>query len=374
MSQNHMTTATPPAAKSVEEMNADLISAIKARDKTIKVLVDQAQVRQRGQSGPFGVFKLSAALQAVVARRTVELELQNQQLEKAHLDLKTAQEELNQAQKLESVGRLAAGVAHEINTPVQFVNDSVYFVRDSLNDLMTLLSMYHEASDGTKSSAEWNECMAKIEEFRESIELNYLLDQIPKALDRCVDGLSRVTEIVRSMKEFSHPDRKEKSMVDLNRSIQSTLTVARNEYKYVADVETDLGQIPHVQCHGGEVNQVFLNLIVNAAHAIAEKNGESGARGRIRIKSESDGTHVTISVEDDGAGIPESIAHKIFEPFFTTKSVGKGTGQGLSISRNVIVQKHGGELTFSSVPGVGTTFRVRIPIAPSAAVAGKAQG
>jgi signal transduction histidine kinase len=196
----------------------------------------------------------------------------------------------------------------------------------------------------------------------ESLDLPYLVENLPKALARALDGLGRVATIARSMKEFAHPDPKEKELVDLNRSVQSTLTIARNEYKYVADVETDLGAIPPVLGHAGELNQALLNLVVNAAHAIGDAVRGSGRKGRIRVRTRVDGDAVVISVSDDGTGIPDEVRDRVFDPFFTTKEVGRGTGQGLAIARSVVVGKHGGELTFDTAPGRGTTFFVRLPI------------
>jgi signal transduction histidine kinase len=172
-----------------------------------------------------------------------------------------------------------------------------------------------------------------------------------------------VATIVRAMKEFAHPDTRQKSAADLNRAIKSTLTVARNELKYVADVETDLGDLPPVVCNISDLNQVFLNLLVNAAHAIREVVREgTDAKGKIRVRTRREGNTVLIAISDTGCGIPENIRGRIFDPFFTTKEVGRGTGQGLSIARSVVVEKHGGSLTFETEPGKGTTFFVRLPI------------
>ena len=242
--------------------------------------------------------------------------------------------ELQQAQKLESVGRLAAGVAHEINTPIQFVSDSVQFVRDAVTDIL--------ATSGDKIDP-------------------YLTTELPLALDRAVDGLERVAVIVRSMKVFAH-SHAESSDVDLNRAVESTLAIARNEFKYCADVETDFGQLPQVRCHGGEINQVLLNLLLNAAHAVGDVQKASGTRGKITIRTRAETEGVLISIADTGTGIPEAVRDRVFDPFFTTKPVGKGTGQGLAIARSVIVDKHHGSLTFDSELGAGTTFHVRIPI------------
>jgi PAS domain S-box-containing protein len=269
---------------------------------------------------------------------------------------------LRQAQKLESVGRLAAGIAHEINTPVQFVGDSIHFVRDTMTDLLPLIEKYRtlrlSVLEGAPSLAVAQEStQAEID-----ADLDYVLKNVPESIDRAIDGLNRVTVIVHAMKEFAHPDQKEMSQCDLNRCIQSTLTVARNEYKYVADVETDFGEIPPVTCSVGEINQAILNVVVNAAHAIGDVVKGTDKKGRIAIRTRRSGDTVVISIGDNGGGIPEAIRERIFDPFFTTKEVGKGTGQGLPIARSVVVEKHGGKFTFETEVGKGTTFFIRLPI------------
>ena len=186
--------------------------------------------------------------------------------------------------------------------------------------------------------------------------------EIPKAIAQTLDGVGRVATIVRAMKEFAHPDSGEKAVADLNKALTSTLTVARNELKYVADVETDLGDIPSVSCHLGDLNQVFLNLLVNAAHAIGDTVKESGGKGRIGVRTTCEGDNVCVAISDTGGGIPEHVRSKIFDPFFTTKGVGRGTGQGLAIARSIVVDKHGGSLTFETEVGEGTTFFIRLPV------------
>jgi signal transduction histidine kinase len=181
-------------------------------------------------------------------------------------------------------------------------------------------------------------------------------------LDRAIDGLERVATIVRGMKAFAHPDQKNKAPSDLNHALETTITIARNEYKYLADIETEFGQLPPVTCHIGELNQVFLNILVNAAHAIGDVVRGSEAKGRIRIKTWREGGFALVSIGDSGGGVPESIRHRIFDPFFTTKEVGRGTGQGLAIARSVVVERHKGELRFDTEMGRGTTFTIRLPI------------
>jgi PAS domain S-box-containing protein len=264
---------------------------------------------------------------------------------------KLAEQRLAAGEKLESIGRLAAGVADEINTPIQFLNDSVYFIRDAMQDLMA-----HNA----KLTARLAALLPASPEVDANIE--DLKEELPPALDRVVDGLARIAEIVRSMKEFSHNDQEEMSRVDLNRAIASTLVIARTEYKYVAEVQTDFAKdLPFVTCHCGQINQVVLNLTVNAAHAIEDVVKAKGGMGLIRVRTYVENGHAVISISDTGGGIPEAIRPRIFDPFFTTKQVGKGTGQGLSIAHNVI-KGHGGRLEFETEIGKGTTFYVRLPL------------
>ncbi|MBI6546350.1 MAG: response regulator [Cyanobacteria bacterium NC_groundwater_1444_Ag_S-0.65um_54_12] len=278
------------------------------------------------------------------------------------LDRQRIEVELRLAHKLEAVGQLAAGIAHELNTPIQYVGDSIHFLRDAFVDLGMVLNKYQvafAASADNSFSTSWREAIRQTEE---TADLAYLTEQIPKAFDRTLDGITRVASIVRAMKDFAHPTKKEKGPADLKKAILSTLVVTRNEYKYVAEIETELENLPPVVCHLGELNQVFLNLIVNAAHAIAAVVGASGAKGHIRIQATRENDEVIIAVSDTGCGIPEEIRGRIFDPFFTTKEVGLGSGQGLAIARSIVVDKHQGSLTFESQFGQGTTFFVRLPI------------
>ena len=272
--------------------------------------------------------------------------------------------QLRQAQKLESIGQLAAGIAHEINTPTQFIGDNLHFLRDAFTDLMPVLrcaTFFSSQPAGTEPPP------SMLEALRDSLakaDVGYLLDEMPKAISQSEEGIDRVARIVKAMKEFSHPDVDEMSPVDLNRAIESTIAVARNEWKYVADLVTDYDpQLPLVPCFPGDVNQVILNLIVNAAHAIAATPAvESGGKGVITLQTRLFPTEVEIRVQDTGTGIPEGIRDKIFNPFFTTKEVGKGTGQGLFLAHNVVVEKHGGSICFETQPGQGTVFIIRLPL------------
>ncbi|MGD0479972.1 MAG: PAS domain S-box protein [Terracidiphilus sp.] len=272
-----------------------------------------------------------------------------------------AEMELRQAQKLESVGRLASGIAHEINTPIQFVGDNTRFLEDSFASLKTLLGKFGELRDAAASGAVSPYLLREVQRAEEESDFAYLLDETPRAIAQTMEGVNRVATIVRAMKEFAHPESKEMAPADLNKAIRSTITVARNEWKYVAEVETDFADLPLVICNVGDLNQVFLNLLVNAAHAIADVV-KGGGKGRITIRTTTEGDKVHISIADSGSGIPESIRTKIFDPFFTTKEVGRGTGQGLAIARSVIMERHKGTLTFESEVGKGTTFHIRLPV------------
>jgi PAS domain S-box-containing protein len=262
-------------------------------------------------------------------------------------DRKAAEERMASSDRLESIGRLAAGVAHEINTPIQYLNDSVSFIREGVQELLAYVDKLHAAMPQKPADTD---------------DIDYLREELPPAMTRVADGLSRIAVIVRSMKNFSHAGQNEMGEVDLNAAIASTLVIARSEYKDTADLETSYGEIPRITCHGGQINQVVLNLVVNSAHAIDDFVKKNGGRGKISVKTSVEGKHVVIAISDTGGGIPEGIRARIFDPFFTTKEVGRGTGQGLSIVRNVIVKGHGGDLDFDTEPGKGTTFYVRLPI------------
>ncbi len=274
--------------------------------------------------------------------------------------------QLTHAQKLEGIGQLAAGIAHEINTPMQYVGDNARFLDESFADLAVLLEKYGRllkaASEGSIAPA----LVAEVESAAAETDVGFLIEEIPRAIRQSLEGVTRVTKIVRAMRDFSHPGVEEKTAVDINEALESTITVSRNEWKYVSNIETDCEpDLPPVPCLPGELNQVFLNLIINAAHAIAEVVGDgSQGKGTISISTRSDGDWVEIRISDTGCGIPEKDRGKIFEPFFTTKEVGKGTGQGLAIARSVIADKHGGTISFETAVGKGTTFVVRLPPAP----------
>ena len=280
---------------------------------------------------------------------------------------KRLETELFQARKLESIGQLAAGIAHEINTPTQYVGDNTRFIKESFGAVVKVLESHEALLTAAKTGGITPELLAHTEEVLAAADLEYLRSQIPQALAETLEGVERVAKIVRAMKEFSHPGGREKAPADLNRAIESTVTVARNEWKYVADMKLDLDPcLPFVPCYLGEFNQIILNLVVNAAHAIGDviKN-TPGVKGHITIQTRPLGDQVEIRIIDTGTGIAEANRTKIFEPFFTTKDVGRGTGQGLTMVYGSVVNRHGGTVSFETELGRGSTFIIRLPLKPA---------
>ncbi|MBM4779173.1 MAG: PAS domain S-box protein [Archangiaceae bacterium] len=274
--------------------------------------------------------------------------------------------ELEQTHRLEAVGQLAAGMAHEINTPIQYVGDNVQFAGDGFESLDEYLQAVDQVLQPQQRAA-LKPAMAKA-------DLEYLKEELPRSLSEAKDGVRRVAELVRALKEFAHPDQGEKSHADINKALERALIMARGELRHVTRVETQFGELPPLRCHIGSLSQVFLNLLVNAAHAVEERTAKQGvamADHRVTVRTRLDGDDVVISITDTGCGIPANIRERIFEPFFTTKPMGKGSGQGLPLVRNVVIQKHGGRVEVESEVNVGTTFTLRLPLESSSQV-GKA--
>ncbi|MBN2234681.1 MAG: PAS domain S-box protein [Opitutales bacterium] len=272
--------------------------------------------------------------------------------------------QLRQAQKLEAIGQLAAGIAHEINTPVQFIGDNIRFLHDvceQIGPLMNVLSDFKSASIHAKAGPEM---IGRIADAVEPMDVDFLRQEMPEAISQTTDGVRRISEIVRAMKEFSHPGAAGFSLVDINHSLENAVTVSRNEWKYVADVETDLdSSLPLVPCLATQLNQAILNILVNAAQAIGDSvNKGLSNRGKIVIATRKDEASVVIRISDTGPGIPDKIRDRVFEPFFTTKDVGKGTGQGLTIAYDVVTRLHHGKLSFDSKTGEGTVFSIELPL------------
>lgn len=275
-------------------------------------------------------------------------------------------QQLRQAQKLEAIGQLAAGIAHEINTPTQYVGDNTRFLQESWHSFNELLAIAREMRQRAAAGSISSQTLQRFDALAQAADFEYLQTEIPRAIEQSLDGIERVAKIVRAMKDFSHPGSEEKKSIDINQAIETTITVARNEWKYVADVETHFdSNLPLVLCHAGEFNQVILNLLINAAQAIAQAlEGGSQGKGKIVVSTTCDQDWAEISISDTGAGIPEAVRSRVFEPFFTTKPVGKGTGQGLALAHTAIVRRHGGKIWFDSELGKGTTFYIRMPLAP----------
>jgi signal transduction histidine kinase len=314
---------------------------------------------------PLDMTEALLRIENLLRTRFLHLRLQSH-AQLLELEVRMRTQELEQAQKLEAVGRLASGIAHEINTPIQFVGDNVRFLQESFHSLAEVIRAYRDMAAGAERGGRVE--LTAVREAEEKADLDYLTAEVPRAIAQTLDGVERVADIVRAMKDFAHPGQTEPVASDLNEGIRSTLTVARNELKYVADVVTDLQELPLVVCQPGDLNQVFLNLFVNAAHAIEDRYGRGDARGTINVSTRREGDSVIVSVADDGCGIPEDAQHKVFEQFFTTKEVGRGTGQGLAFARSVVVDRHGGSLTFESQEGAGCTFYVRLPISGPSSV------
>ena len=312
--------------------------------------------------------------QADDARRSVERSLElmsnellerNEQLQADLLEIKRLELELRQSDKLRAVGQLAAGVAHEINTPIQFVGDSLGFLQDAAGSLALLATAVRGLCACVDTGGEASRALHEVQGISLEIEADYLAREIPLAIERALEGVTRVTQIVAALKEFGRPDQRERGLADLNRGLSNTLTVARSEIRHVADVSLELGDVPPVVGYASDLNQVFLNLLVNAAHAIEERFRGTSQRGLIRVRTWLEKNAVFTEIQDNGNGIALADQPRIFEPFFTTKPVGKGTGQGLAISRSIVIDKHGGTLTFDSEVGRGTRFLIQLPLEPA---------
>jgi len=301
-----------------------------------------------------------------VSRYLVPMEIQGEEhIGVIMMDIterKNLERRLNIAQKLESVGELASGIAHEINTPIQYVGDSIRFVQEAMGDIAEIMRVHEEVARKCGEEGKFRELVERLEKLADDADLEFVVEEIPKACNRALEGIEQVAVIVRAMKNFAHPGDGEMSAVDINRALENTILVSKNEWKYVADVEKNFGDIPLLPCLPGDMNQVFLNILINAAHAINDVVGNSGKKGTITISTSVNENEVFIRISDTGAGIPPENRDKIFDPFFTTKEVGRGTGQGLAIVHDIIVERHGGSIDFESEVGRGTTFIIGLPL------------
>ncbi len=280
-------------------------------------------------------------------------------------ELKNIEDELRHSQKMDSIGQLAAGIAHEINTPTQFVSDNVVFLRDAFNDLLEVVANCNRlVAEENHIGRSLAEVISELAEKLEDADADFLQEEIPQAIEQTQEGLERVKHIVRAMKEFSHPGSTLKTRIDINHVIDNAVTIARNEWKYVSTMELELADnLPLIDADAQLLGQVLLNMIVNAAHAIDALPGhDPNNMGKITISTHLLKHHIAVSISDTGAGIPENIQVRIFEPFFTTKEVGKGSGQGLAIAYSAVVDQHNGSIEVDSVVGKGTTFIIKLPL------------
>lgn|GEM_PF-423624 len=353
--------------KDVLAKNFDFMSLVAPESK--KLIADRLKNREKGiiPSPQYEFFAINGDGQKLLLEvSTTEIELETgiavQGVLRDITEKQQLEVQLRSAQRLESIGQLAAGVAHEINTPVQFIGDNLNFIKPGIVDLIKLTSeMEKVINQGTISEEDKQTINEKIKD----IDVEYLAEEIPNAINETIDGVDRVSEIVRAMKEFTHPGKKEMSPTNINKLLSDTIVVAKNEWKYVANLTTEFDEnLPPVMCLAGELNQVFLNLIINSSHSISERltEMEGKDRGEIKISTLLENNNVKIIFRDNGKGIPEEIKDRVFDPFFTTKDVGKGTGQGLAIAYNLIVEKHFGKISFESEVGKGTEFNITLPL------------
>ncbi|MBL4770260.1 MAG: PAS domain-containing protein [Planctomycetes bacterium] len=282
----------------------------------------------------------------------------------AERDKERIEAQLSEARKLEALGTMAAGLAHEINTPAQFIGANTQFLQTTFGELTPLLQTAEQLAESVCGGGDSIHLAEELRSAMSMVDVSFLTGEVPRAIDESLHGVEMVRKIAWSMNAFSSDGNMDKIEVDLNRVVESSVTVAANEWRYVADMEMDLDpELPLVRCLQGGFSQVILNLVVNAAHAIADKVRETDTeKGTIKIQTKRIGEMVEIRVTDSGTGIPEDARGRIFDPFFTTKSLGKGLGQGLSLAHSVVVREHGGSLTFETVVGEGTTFTIRLPI------------
>jgi len=327
-------------------------SPIRKLEAAAKNSIDRNKPFNLRESGPYEIRSVTKRLRGLinglesrVKKRTAALQKSNERLQLEMQQRKELETQLVHAQKMEAVGQLASGIAHEINSPSQFANDNILFLKDATDGFIKKLNQSPDAPDDG--------------------DIDFFKENAPEAVEQAAEGISRITTIVKSMKNFAYRDAESaKRNNDLNQAIRSTVVVATNEWKYHAQLDLNLQEdLPLVPCNVGEINQVVLNLIVNGAHAIRDRISD-GQKGNIVVSTRHypDAGCVIIAIADNGGGIPPKVQARIFEPFFTTKEVGVGTGQGLAIAHNVIVKSHQGQIWFDSKEGIGTTFYIKLPM------------
>ncbi|MGD0958995.1 MAG: ATP-binding protein [Methylomonas sp.] len=308
---------------------------------------------------PYSQLALRQIVHALLRKWQLNKQSQNimkymeKQIQERTRTIEEANRNLLQSEKLAAVGQLAAGIAHEINTPAQYVGDNISAIRDFYASLMHLLEFYRQHLRQLANE----DLLAEMEKLEQNEDLEFILQDAPAAISQSQQGMTQITRIVHAMKGFSHVSASSAMRVNINLALENTLIVTQNSYKYHTDVSKQFAELPLVECYAGELNQVFLNIIVNAAHAIEDSRK---GRGMITVTTLSTPKGVEIRIGDSGNGIPEEIRDRIFDPFFTTKEVGRGSGQGLNIAYRIITQQHGGKLRFETEIGVGTTFIISL--------------
>lgn len=363
----------PDAFQPAGTPEQDPAAEVARLNKIVQALMNRVERSSDLQNSDFGLFQATILLEEQVRRRTEELEVALHENEKVNRALQYAQaevlrrnaeliqlnhklshahEQLIQSEKLASIGLLAAGVAHEINNPIGFVFSNFNSLTGYLSGLFEILGAYEKAEPRIAAQ----DVMTSIRALKERLDFDFLREDVGALMQESQEGITRVRKIVQDLKEFSHVDsQQEWTHMDLHKGIDSTLNIISNEIKYKADVIKEYGRIPEIECLSSQVNQVIMNVLVNAAHAIDSE------RGRITIRTGGTDDAVWMEVEDTGCGIPKENLSRIFDPFYTTKPVGKGTGLGLSLSYGII-QAHGGRIDVRSGVGTGTTFRITLPV------------
>jgi signal transduction histidine kinase len=351
------------SAEAGQDRIAALERKLAARDKTIAVLMErQLDSRAHAATG-LNLLEQNVQLEQVVARKTQELARERAELEDALAQLRLTQARLLQARKMEAIGQLATGIAHEINTPTQFVSDNVRFLGTSLPPLFQVLDAAQAIVAAARSAGWCPGLVAALDATSAAADLDFLREQLPLAMEQSTDGLARIAAIVKAMKIFSHPSGEVMHPEDLASIIRNAAIVAQNEWRGVAELQVEIAPgLPQVPCLSGEIGQLVMNLIVNAAHAIKDRMAKGDPLpGRITISASLLGEQVQLRFADNGGGIPEAIRDRVFDPFFTTKPVGQGTGQGLAIAYSTVVDRHKGQIFLES-EGRETCFHVRLPL------------